>query len=115
MIVKMIGVVDGQTVIFNKDGGGRWTASIPKDMDGEYVIGVTAYDEAGNQAYATSMLFIVDPSTLQIKMIPLKYSYKINKKTYVAKPETSDFMFYEIGDKFAAKEMMQNFVAKAVI
>ena len=60
MIVKVSGKVDGQDVIFERSEGNQWNITVPYDLDGMYVIEVTAENDAGNVAYCTKMLLIVE-------------------------------------------------------
>ena len=71
MVTKVIGKVDGQEVIYGRSEGDLWKVTVPLDLDGMYVIEVSAYDEAGNISFCTKMLLIVDPATLCAKLISL--------------------------------------------
>ena len=51
MITKVIGKVDGKEVIFERAEGDLWNTTVPLDLDGMYVVEVTAYDDAENVAY----------------------------------------------------------------
>lgn len=82
MITKVIGKVDGKEVVFERAEGGLWNTTVPLDLDGMYVIEVTAYDEAGNIAYCTKMLLIVDPETLCVSLQPYNYSFDIIPSEY---------------------------------
>ena len=77
MIVKVSGKVDGQDVIFERSEGNQWNITVPYDLDGMYVIEVTAENDAGNVAYCTKMLLIVDPATLCVKLVPLDYMVEV--------------------------------------
>ena len=48
MIVKVSGKVDGRNVIFDRAEGDQWKVTVPFDLDGMYVIEVTAEDDSGN-------------------------------------------------------------------
>lgn len=113
-IKKIIGKVDGSEIIFRKDSSGLWSATVPKDMGGEYVVEIKAYDEAGNYAYSASMLFIVDPSTLEVKFIPLQYSYRFLDKNYNKKMIAQEFAYREVVSSFRSKVLPHNFTAKVV-
>ena len=56
MVVKATGKVDGKEVIFERAEGDLWKVTIPYDLDGMYVVEVTAEDEAGNIAFCTKLL-----------------------------------------------------------
>ena len=77
MIVKVSGKVDGQDVIFERSEGNQWNITVPYDLDGMYVIEVTAENDAGNVAYCTKMLLIVDPATLCVKLVPWDYMVEV--------------------------------------
>lgn len=53
MVTKVIGKVDGQEVIYERSEGDLWKVTVPLDLDGMYVIEVSAYDEAGNISFCT--------------------------------------------------------------
>lgn len=83
MVAKVIGKVDGSEVIYEKGEGGKWTVTVPSDLDGMYVVEVTAYDEAGNSAYCTKMLLIVDPATLCVSLVPYEYIVEVVQDDYM--------------------------------
>lgn len=64
MVVRLIGDVNGQNVIFQKGIGDIWQAQVPSSLDGTYVIEMTAYDEAGNEAYWARYIMTVDIDSL---------------------------------------------------
>ena len=84
MVVKVSGKVDGKEVIFERAEGDWWNATVPYDLDGMYVVELTAEDEAGNIAFCTKMLLIVDPATLCVKLIPLDYMVEVIQEEYSA-------------------------------
>ena len=53
MVVRLIGKVEGQDVIFTRLKGDIWTAEVPAQKSGRDVMELTAFDEAGNIAYCT--------------------------------------------------------------
>lgn len=83
MITKVIGKVDGQEVVYERSDGDKWTVTVPLDLDGMYVVEVTAYDEAGNSAYCTKMLLIVDPATLCVSLVPYEYIVEVVQDDYM--------------------------------
>lgn len=77
MIVKLTGRVDGREVAFERGEGDRWETTVPYDMDGIYVVEVTAINDRGLVAYSTKMLMIVDPSTLCVTLLPYDYYVEV--------------------------------------
>ncbi|MEC1744105.1 PF13754 domain-containing protein [Schinkia azotoformans] len=99
-IVKIVGQVDGEDIIFSLNPDGDWIATVPKALDGEYVVEVKAYDEAGNMSYSSSMLFTVDPATLEVEFIPLQYAYKtFENDPYSKKIIVSEFAYYVVSPR----------------
>ena len=47
-----------------------------------YVVELTAENDAGNIAYCTKMLLIVDPATLCVRLVPLDYMVEIIPEDY---------------------------------
>ena len=54
MVVRLEGNVNGEPVILTRsaDSLDLWKSVIPATLNGRYVIGLTAYDEAGNVSIA---------------------------------------------------------------
>ena len=82
MVVKVSGKIDGKEVIFERAEGDQWNATVPYDLDGMYVVELTAENDAGNIAYCTKMLLIVDPATLCVRLVPLDYMVEIVPEDY---------------------------------
>lgn len=91
MVTKVIGKVDEQEVIYERSEGDLWKVTVPLDLDGMYVIEVSAYDEAGNISFCTKMLLIVDPATLCAKLISLNYTVEVVSKEYDVTIKNNDF------------------------
>lgn len=114
-IVRMVGNVDGNELVFSKDSGGFWSAAVPKHMNGEYVVEVLVYDEAGNVAYSAGMLFIVDPFTLEVKMVPIQFASRVVDDGYKKKPVISDYVYHVCGSHFKYQELPSNFTYRVVV
>lgn len=80
MVVRLIGEVNGQEVIFQRVLGDTWEAQVPSSLDGTYVIGMTAYDEAGNEAYFARYILTVDLSSLCTHLYKNPYQAEILKE-----------------------------------
>ncbi|MEG1479376.1 MAG: PF13754 domain-containing protein [Clostridiales bacterium] len=75
MVTQLIGKADGKDIIFNliDEAKGLWETAVPLDLDGTYVVDLTAWDDAGNSSYCATVLFAVDPEKLHISLKVLKY------------------------------------------
>jgi Domain of unknown function len=113
-IVKMIGNVDGNNIIFEKDSGDLWIAAVPKGMHGEYVIDIIAYDNAGNEAYSAAMIFIVDPYTLEVRIVPANFSNSIVIEDHKEETKVSEFAYIEVKENFDIKELQHNYYTEVI-
>ena len=94
-IARMVGRIGSSDIVFySKDGD--WVATVPPGLYGEFIIEVTAFDQAGNTAYSTSMLFVIDPSDLSFKVIPLSFAYKVDEGGFTEREIQSDYAFYVV-------------------
>lgn len=100
MIVKVSGKIDGKEVIFEKADGDQWSVMVPYDLDGMYVVELTAENEAGNIAYCTKMLLIVDPATLCVKLVPLDYMVEVISEDYKVTAIPEDYAVEEILERY---------------
>ena len=51
MVVKVSGKIDGKEVIFERAEGDRSNVKVPYELDGMYVVELTAENDAVNIAY----------------------------------------------------------------
>ncbi|EDR47648.1 Ig-like domain repeat protein [Dorea formicigenerans] len=91
MVTKVIGKVDGKEVVFEHAEGDLWNTTVPLDLDGMYVVEVTAYDDAENVAFCTKILLIVDPTTLCARLVPLDYVTEVIPEEYKAVVQADDY------------------------
>jgi hypothetical protein len=113
-ISKMVGAIDGNEIIFRKDSSGFWTAAVPKDLSGEFIVEVIAYDDAGNQAYSSNMLFIVDPYQLGVQIMPLEYAYRVLDENFNKKSIVSEYAYYVTDSIYKFKELPAKYTFKVV-
>jgi hypothetical protein len=107
-VVRVVCELDCTQIIFGRSEDGSWVASIPPDFSGEYIIEVRAYDEAGNEAYSTQMLFVVDVKTLAVKMIPFNYSTSVIE-AHNEDNKLNEFVYIEIENGLEFRLVPQNF------
>ena len=71
MITQVWGTLGSNKIIFDKTDGNIWKVTVPFMESGEYIVALYAVDEAGNQAYMTTILYTVDLEKLryEIKML----------------------------------------------
>lgn len=114
MIVKVSGKVDGQDVIFERSEGNQWNITVPYDLDGMYVIEVTAENDAGNVAYCTKMLLIVDPATLCVKLVPLDYMVEVVPEEYETHIIPEDYLVEVMEEQYQVATFPDLFYVEVV-
>ena len=110
MIVKVSGKVDGQDVIFERSEGNQWNITVPYDLDGMYVIEVTAE----NVAYCTKMLLIVDPATLCVKLVPLDYMVEVVPEEYETHIIPEDYLVEVMEEQYQVATLPDLFYVEVV-
>ena len=114
MIVKVSGKVDGQDVIFERSEGNQWNITVPYDLDGMYVIEVTAENDAGNVAYCTKVLLIVDPATLCVKLVPLDYMVEVVPEEYETHIIPEDYLVEVMEEQYQVATLPDLFYVEVV-
>lgn len=74
--MKLTGKIEGQQVAFElirQEGRTSvFTAEVPANLDGEYVVELTAEDDAGNIAFVCKYLVTIDLTNLCVHLMPLQ-------------------------------------------
>lgn len=101
MVVRLEGKVDGKDVIFSRVSEELWETTIPLDVDGMYIVELTAYDEYGNFSYVTKILLTFHPENrcVKIELFPWK--------TFLEKSELENQVYFS---NFYAVLLEQKFV-----
>ena len=114
MVTKVIGKVDGQEVIYERAEGDLWNVTVPLDLDGMYVIEVTAYDEAGNITFCTKMLLIVDPETLCVRLHPYDYMVDIIQDGYGVSLIPDQYRVDTLTDEYKVTAQCEEYLLEVV-
>lgn len=85
-VARVYGKADNFDIEFYQDDSGQWKCAVPFDRDGEYIVGIYAVDEAGNESYVADMLFAVDTAKLcvKVKVLHANIATKLRKYTFAA-------------------------------
>lgn len=81
--MKLTGKIEGQPVTFTlirQEGRTSvFSAEVPANLDGEYVVELTAEDDAGNVAFICKYLVTIDLTNLCVHLMPLPDYVLINQ------------------------------------
>lgn len=92
MIKRVYGSVEGVEVIFTPTSDENvWECAVPMAEDGEYVIELYAEDEAGNKAYAATMLFAIDLKHLLFEVKWIQFAEQAESKRFVIDGRVKDY------------------------
>lgn len=114
MIVKVSGKIDGKEVIFERSEGDQWNVAVPYDLDGMYVVELTAENDAGNIAYCTKMLLIVDPATLCVRLVPLDYMVEVVSEEYETHIIPEDYLVEVMEEQYQVATLPDLFYVEVV-
>lgn len=87
MIARVEGVIQGIPISLSRVGDSNvWESPIPTGLEsGMYVVEIRAYNEAGNFAFSTKVLFAIDTKAMTIRVCLAPY--------YIDKAEMSSNFF----------------------
>ena len=60
MTTQVWGLLGSSKIIFDRTDGNIWKVTVPLLESGEYIVALYALDDAGNQAYVATILYVVD-------------------------------------------------------
>lgn len=83
MVTKVVGEVNGQSIIFKHNEWGSWTAAVPFREDGEWIASLYAYDDAGNCSYLTKVLFAITGHELTIKLLDTGFIGELEDRGFI--------------------------------
>lgn len=73
MVVRLEGNIDGQQIFFERESGDKWKAFIPANLNGIYIVELTATDWAGNRCYVVQYILTIDLAALCVHLEQYPY------------------------------------------
>ena len=64
MTTQVWGLLGSSKIIFDRTDGNIWKVTVPFLESGEYIVALYALDDAVNQAYVATILYVVDIETI---------------------------------------------------
>lgn len=114
MVVRLEGKIDGNDIIFQKEEGDRWKATVPRNLIGSYAVELVAVDEAGNCGFATKYLLTVDTNSLHIKLVPLPYFTELIDTPYRVEAAISNYYSQITDTGISSTVRLSNYYAEIV-
>lgn len=91
MVVRLEGKVQGQDVIFNRVQGDEWETTIPRSLNGVYIVELTAYDDAGNMSYTARYILTVDLMSIHAKVRINRIDARVHLSRYCSNIRLSQY------------------------
>lgn len=91
MVVKLVGSIEGQEIVFSRKDGDIWETSIPSSENGVYILELTAVDEAGNTSFIAKYVVTIDTTALQVTLEPFPWDSEVVLSDYFASSYLSDY------------------------
>lgn len=82
MVRRVFGKGNGVDIVFEYQGGERWRAIVPANLEGEYIVDVYAEDEAGNVSYKCKTLFAICGHELRAYVLDSGYQAEVKEGGY---------------------------------
>lgn len=112
MVVRLIGKVQGQDVIFTHVQGDDWEAVIPPSLNGIYIVELTAYDDGGNVSYTTRYIITIDLDALYVRLEPYPYRAGILPDSFRTDLTSSPYRADILPESFRAGVVPANYYAR---
>ena len=90
MTTQVWGLLGSSKIIFDRTDGNIWKVTVPFLESGQYIVALYALDDAGNQAYVATILYVVDLENLRYEIKMLDYASKVYRKEYCVVAGTQD-------------------------
>lgn len=91
MVVKLVGSIEGQEIVFSRKEGDIWETSIPSSENGVYILELTAVDEAGNTSFIAKYVVTIDTTALRVTLEPFPWDSEVVLSDYFACCYLSDY------------------------
>lgn len=108
--MKLTGKIEGQPVTFtliSEEGRTSvFEAEVPATLDGEYVVELTAVDDAGNITFVCRYLVTIDMANMCVHLVPLPEYYLVGIPC--------DYEMTEVSQGFALIAVCRGYNIKSV-
>jgi hypothetical protein len=102
--MRLVGLVEGVEVSFYLTAPNTFTATVPKQLDGTYIIELHLFDDAGNQTNYANVFIKIDFSKMEIQVLPKSYQYTLQ--------DQPDYLHREIKSKYTVNRATKSFIVR---
>lgn len=112
--MRLIGYIDGIEVNFDFIPPDKFTAEIPKKLNGVYIVELHAIDDAGNATSYSNIFIKIDFQNLKVEILPLKHEHKNSDEEIEFKEIEYKYRNSEIDNSYIYNEIT-NFYYKELM
>lgn len=112
--MTLTGRVNGREIRFAAGADGRWSAEVPRDESGSYVLELRAEDDAGNRSSRCAAVVCIDFSALSVRVLRMDLEAAREEDglrpaplppAYAAEAWTSDYTARPLAPEFTIREI----------
>lgn len=114
-MIKLIGNIEGEVVIFDYYPPNTFKAQIPSRTDSKYMVWLKAMDAAGNESVLSGMYILIDFKYMTFEILSRKYTsekrdgelkYLQKDNVYKTIKMEPSFLFIEKRSPYSFRELM---------
>ena len=109
MTTQVWGLLGSSKIIFDRTDGNIWKVTVPLLESGEYIVAIYALDDAGNQAYVATILYVVDIENIQYEIRMLDYASEAQTTGFTIEAQMADFTIEAQTTGFAIEAQLQKY------
>jgi hypothetical protein len=109
MTTQVWGLLGSSKIIFDRTDGNIWKVTVPFLESGEYIVALYALDDAGNQAYVATILYVVDLENLRYEIKMLDYASEAQTTGFTIEAQTTGFTIEAQTTGFTIEAQLQKY------
>ena len=109
MTTQVWGLLGSSKIIFDRTDGNIWKVTVPFLESGEYIVALYALDDAGNQAYVATILYVVDIENIQYEIRMLDYASEAHTTGFTIEAQMADFTIEAQTTGFTIEAQLQKY------
>lgn len=113
MVKSLYGLVDGQQIVFERNGD-VWETTIPADLDGTYIVELWAVDEAGNVGYRSDYIITIDLASLCVHLVPYDKSAEKMSGQYLVHTESREYCATICENEYRSESCLSPYYATVI-
>lgn len=111
MVTRVSGRANGTEISFEQRDRDGWEATVPGNLEGEYIVELYAENDAGNRTYVCTTLFIISGHEVRGYVVPRGFSAEAGIKDCTGLPTITEFLGSLLKKGFFGQAKMDGFTS----